>query len=73
MELERYEEAFEAYRNILAVDSNNSGALLGAADALWQMGKVSEAVGYYRRLRALAQRGVRVPEYVLRRADTTVP
>jgi len=73
MQLERYDQAFEAFRNILAVDSTHAGALLGAADALWQSGKASRAVVYYRKLRALARKDIRLPEYVRQRAGTAEP
>ncbi len=73
LELGLDNEAFEAYRGVLAVDSTNTGALLGAADALWRMGQESRAGVYYRRLGALADRGVEVPEYAVRRAQAAGP
>jgi tetratricopeptide (TPR) repeat protein len=73
MQLERYDQAFEAFLNILAIDSTHIGALLGAADALWQSGKASRAVVYYRKLRALARKDIQLPEYVRRRTGATEP
>ena len=73
LELGRYDEAFKAYRSVLAVDTTNTGALLGAADALWRMGQESRARVYYRRLCALADRGIEVPEYAVRRAQAAGP
>ena len=66
-------ESFKAYRSVLAVDTTNTGALLGAADALWRMGQESRARVYYRRLCALADRGIEVPEYAVRRAQAAGP
>jgi len=47
MDLRRYQEALQAYVEIIQVDSTAATAYLGAGDAAWELGKIHAAERYY--------------------------
>jgi len=48
MALKRYDEAFQVYLSLARLDSTQSNALIGAANALWEQGRKELARQYYR-------------------------
>ena len=47
MELGRYNEALQAFVNVIRVDSTAGAAYIGAGDAAWELGKIPAAEKYY--------------------------